>query len=82
MKVTYIQLKRFDIKNYVILLHSFVTQKLFVPIMVMHTEINVLGLYSFDVKNSLWLTPRCRIMQEIHICHKLYFIKCICCLVY
>jgi len=30
--------------------------------MVMRTEINVLGLYSFDVKNSLWLAPRCRIM--------------------
>ena len=73
---------KITVLSHVILSH--VTYKL-ITIMVMHTEINLLGLYSFDLKDTLRMAHRCRNMQEIHIsyiCHKLYFIKCVCCLMY
>ena len=50
---------------------------LITSIRAMHTQISVLGLHSFDMKDSLRIAPRCRNMQGINICHTLYFIKCI-----
>jgi len=50
---------------------------LIIPKSAMHTKIGVLGLYSFDLKDSLRMVPSRRNMHGINTCHQLYFIECI-----
>lgn len=46
------------------------------------TEISMLDWYSFVLEDSLCMAPRCRNSQKFDTCHKLYFIKFICLLIY
>jgi len=51
---------------------------LIIPVKAMCTQIMGLDLYSVHLKDSTMTAPRCRNMQEINFCHKMYFIKCFC----
>jgi hypothetical protein len=37
----------------------------------MHADISMMGLYSFDLKDSLQMAAWCREMKEINVCHNL-----------